>query len=324
MRLLEAVAEFHRGYFSTHRRSPHTQQAYAIDLDQFLAWMGGDHALAAVTPDDLEGWAAELKRRDYASSSIRRKFATLRVFLNYWARKGVLERSPLWMIRLDLAPQRTLTRVLTVDEMRCLLEEAHRQVVPKDWSRVEEVEPSDKAFLSLRNVAMIEVLFATGIRVGELVALKMFDYRESEASFVINGKGSRQRMAFLPDIRSRQVFSRYEALRQRLAARHDRLFVNTRCGVLSAQGVATVLTHTAARAAVPRRITPHMLRHTVATLLLRNGANLRVVQEFLGHSSISTTERYTRVFREDLESALRSHHPNHSRTASAIVVTLDN
>jgi len=310
MRLSKAVAEFHRGYFATHQRSKHTKQAYAIDLDQFLAWMGKDHSLAALSPDDLEGWAAELKRRDYASSSIRRKFATLRVFLNYWVRKGVLERSPLWMIRLDLAPQRTLTKVLTVDEMRRLLEEAHRQVIPKDWSKVTEVGSSDRALLSLRNVALIEVLFATGMRVGELVALSLSDYEESEGSFLVHGKGSRQRLAFLPDERSRAILAEFRSLRQRLHLSHGKLFANSRGGQLSVCGVGSVLSRLAARSGLSRRVTPHMLRHTVATLLLRNGANLRVVQEFLGHSSISTTERYTQVCRGDLESALQTYHPN--------------
>lgn len=332
MRLSEAVAEFHRGYFSTHRRSPRTQKAYAIDLEQFLAWLGDDRSLPGLTPDDLERWAAELKRRDYASSSIRRKFATLRVFLSYWVRKGVLERSPLWMIRLDLAPQRTLTRVLTVEEMRRLLAAAHRQVAGFEEAggngsrpaRRTRLDPSDKAFLAVRNVALIEVLFATGIRVGELVALRLCDYRDSESSLLIHGKGSRQRLAFLPDPRSRRAFRRYRSLRTRLSCDHQKLFVNTRGGELSAQGVAAVLTRLTHEAGLTRRITPHMLRHTVATFLLRNGANLRVVQEFLGHSSITTTERYTQVCREDLESALRTHHPNRVRTNSAAGVALDN
>lgn len=336
MRLSEAVAEFHRGYFSTHRRSPRTQKAYAIDLEQFESWLADDRSLLAVTPDDLERWAAELKRRDYASSSIRRKFATLRVFLSYWVRKGVLERSPLWMIRLDLAPQRTLTRVLAVEEMRRLLEVVHRQAEateatssrasahPSSGNGRAALHPSDKAFLAVRNVALIEVLFATGIRVGELVALRLCDYRDSESSLLIHGKGSRQRLAFLPDRRSRRAFRRYETLRRRLPVRHQKLFVNTRGGELSAQGVAAVLARTATEADIPRRITPHMLRHTVATFLLRNGANLRVVQEFLGHSSITTTERYTQVCREDLESALRVHHPNRARARSAAGVALDN
>lgn len=311
MKLSEAVAEFERGYFSTHRRSPRTQTAYAIDLAQFTEWLGAKTRLSRIKPDDLERWAAELKTRDYASSSIRRKFATLRVFLNYWVRKGVLDRSPLWMIRLDLAPQKRLTRTLTVDEMRRLLEQAHRKVSETGPVR-EPVCPSNKAFVALRNAAIIEVLFATGIRVGELVSLSLSDYRKSESSFVIHGKGSRQRMAFLPDHRSRGVFGRYEELRRELATRHKRMFLNTRGAGLSAQGVAAVLALWSKEVGLSRRITPHMLRHTVATLLLRNGANLRVVQVFLGHSSITTTERYTAVCRDDLESALNHHHPNRS------------
>lgn len=311
MKLSDAVTEFQRGYFSTHRRSPRTQTAYAIDLAQFQAWLGDDRPLGSLTPEDLERWAAELKTRDYASSSIRRKFATLRVFLNYWVRKGVLERSPLWMIRLDLAPQKTLTRTLTVDEMRRLLEEANR-LVAEAGAVGESVSPSSKAFLALRNAAIIEVLFATGIRVGELVSLRLCDYRETEASFVIQGKGSRQRMAFLPDERSRGVFGRYRRLRKRLNSRHQMIFVNTRGDELSGQGVAAALAVLGRDVGLSQRITPHMLRHTVATLLLKGGANMRIVQVFLGHSSITTTERYTAVCRDDLESALHLHHPNRS------------
>lgn len=315
MKLSEAVSEFQRGYFSTHKRSPRTRAAYGIDLAQFEAWLGDDRPLASLTPEDLERWAAELERRAYASSSIRRKFATLRVFLTYWVRKGVLERSPLWMIRLDLAPQKTLTRTLTVDEMRRLLEAAHRRVA-EAGEVAEPFSASDKAFLAIRNAAIIEVLFATGIRVGELVSLRMCDYRETEASFLIQGKGSRQRIAFLPDPRSRGVFGRYEGLRRRLPVRHRKVFINTRGGELSAQGTAAVLTQLSREVGLSGRITPHMLRHTVATLLLRNGANLRVVQVFLGHSSITTTERYTAVCRDDLRSALHLHHPNQSLTAT--------
>lgn len=315
MRLSKAVAEFHRGYFATHQRSRHTKRAYAIDLDQFQKWLG-DHSLLALTSDDLERWAAELKRRDYASASIRRKFATLRVFLGYWVRKGVLERSPLWMISLDLAPQRSLTKVLAVDEMRCLREEAHRQLIQGQWSTKEFVEPSDKAFLSLRNVALVEVLFATGIRVGELVALKLVDFRQSESTFIVQGKGSRQRMAFLPDQRSQDSVAAYARRRCQVQGADQSLFLNSRGRRLSTQGVSRTITRLAEGAGVSSRITPHVLRHTIATQLLRNGANLRVVQVFLGHSSIKTTERYTQVCREDLEVALRRFHPNMSGAGS--------
>lgn len=310
MNLATAIAVFHQGYFSTHERSSHTRSAYRIDLAQFEEWIGDEYALADITPDDLEEWAAELKAREYASSSIRRKFATLRVFLSYWVRKGRLERSPLWLIRLDLAPQKTLTRTLTVDEIQRLIREAHRQVV-QPTEPVTEITPRDESFTSIRNAAIIELLFATGIRVGELVALRMEDFRKSEYCLLIQGKGKRQRLAFLPDARSRKAFVAYEFLRRRVKAPNGKVFLNG-CGTsISTQAVARMLAQTADRAGLGRRVTPHMLRHTVATFLLRNGANLRVVQEFLGHSSVSTTERYTAVCRDDLESALSLHHPNH-------------
>jgi len=312
MNLSTAVSEFHRGYFATHQRSHHTRNAYRIDLKQYVAWQGPDTLMADLGPDDLEGWAAELKVRDYASSSIRRKFATLRVFLSYWVRKGLLERSPLWMIRLDLAPQKTLTRTLTVEDTRRLIREVHRQVVQPTGS-LSQITPRDEAFTTIRNAAIIEVLFATGIRVGELVSLRLEDFRRSEFCLVIRGKGSRQRLAFLPDDRSRKAFTGYDRLRRAITTRHRRFFLNTRSNPLSTQGVARILAKAAELAGIEKRVTPHMLRHTVATFLLRNGANLRVVQEFLGHSSVTTTERYTAVCRQDLEEALGRHHPNHSR-----------
>ena len=310
MELYEAAKGFQRGYFSTHNRSERTKKAYAIDLEQFLEYIGEAEEVESLLPDDLEQWAAELKAREYAPASIRRKFATLRVFFSYWVRKGVLDRSPLWQIRLDLAPPRKLTRTLSAEEMQDLLKAAHRAAHWPNGIGSGPMEPADKDFLGLRNLTIVEVLFATGIRVGELVALRVGDYRASESVFTIEGKGARQRLAFLPDERSRGVFEAYLGIRRAMVTSHEKLLVNSWGTALTTQGVAGVVRKLAEEAGIDRRVTPHMLRHTVATLLLRNGADLRVVQEFLGHASISTTERYTAVSKEHLTASLREFHPN--------------
>jgi integrase/recombinase XerC len=186
----------------------------------------------------------------------------------------------------------------------------------ESWRGLEAVssplkKPADPRFLRVRNVAVLEMLFATGMRVGELVSLTLRDWREDERTFVVRGKGSRQRLAFLPDDRSLKAVQVYLVHRKAMDIGHEALFVNFAGHQLSTQGVARIVAETASSAEVAQRVTPHMIRHTVATLLLRFGADIRIVQEVLGHASIATTQRYTHVSKEHLFSALRDRHPNH-------------
>ena len=276
-------------------------------LEQFRQFLGGRPRLEKISPDHLERWAAELKAAEYASASIRRKFASLKVFFNYWTRRGLLDRSPAWKIRLDLAPQRVLTRVLTVQETKSLLRQAKRALgrFPRKLSTT-----TDSTFLALRNLAIVELLFATGIRIGELVGLRLSDFRPDDRVLTINGKGSRQRLAVLPDSKSFRAVSTYFNHRLGISTSCNSFFLNSLQQSLSAQGAANIVSSLADEAGITHRVTPHMLRHTVATLLLRNGADIRVVQEFLGHSTISTTQRYTHVSKDHMTSELQKHHPN--------------
>lgn len=241
-------------------------------------------------------------------SSIRRKFATLRVFYGYWVRKGELASSPLWKLRLDLGSERRLPRGLSASDTKRLIEQAWSKI---GAPRLRVDSPSDSQFLAIRNLAAIELLFATGMRVGELVSLSTTDWREDEAVFLVHGKGARQRLAVLPDDRSLGVIREYMAQRCALKLTHSTIFVNALGTRLSTQGVLRVIARLAGEAGIEGRVTPHMIRHTVATLLLRQGADIRVVQEVLGHASIAMTERYTYVSKEHLRSTLRVYHPNH-------------
>jgi integrase/recombinase XerD len=196
MLLRSAIDLFLDGYFSTCERSPKTVAAYTSDLRQFLRGQPARRNLETFTPEQLEDWGLELKRRHLAPASMRRKFAVLRVFFNYWVRKRVLDRSPLWNLRLDFGRQRTLTRTIGADEMRLLLDRARADLGALP------AEPNgslDRAFLALRNWAVLELLFTTGMRVGEAAALRLGDLRLEERSLLVRGKGGRQRLAFLPD-----------------------------------------------------------------------------------------------------------------------------
>jgi site-specific recombinase XerD len=201
-----------------------------------------------------------------------------------------------------------LPRSLTALDARRLIEEVWREV---EFPCATILRPSDRHFLQLRNLAAIEILFATGMRVGELVSLRLQDWSADDASFVVSGKGSRQRLALLPDDRSMKAVEIYVLRRRAAELGHDGLLVNASGRRISTQGIARVLAATAKAAGVATRVTPHMIRHTVATLLLRYGADIRVVQDVLGHASIATTQRYTHVSKEHMRSTLRARHPSH-------------
>lgn len=308
MNFPDAAAAFLSGYFSTCQRSAKTRAAYEIDLEQLEKHLGPEVLLGSITAETLEKWAQHMKEEEYSTASIRRKFATARVFFSYWVRKGAVENSPLWRIRLDLGRERILPRSLSGAEAKSLIEKAWAEV----GNTTSDIRgPSESAFLRLRNLAGTEVLFATGMRVGELASLNLTDYRDEDAGFLVRGKGGRQRLAFLPDDRSLKAIQLYLAKRRSISVDNDAVFLNPRGKRISTQGLARVITGMAKRAGIERRVTPHVLRHTVATLLLRFGSDIRVVQEVLGHASIATTQRYTHVSKEHMLSTLRARHPSH-------------
>jgi site-specific recombinase XerD len=308
MLIRKAISGFISGYFSTCHRSPKTLAAYSADLKQFAAALPRATTLAHVAPETIERWASGLLSAGYAPTSVRRKLASVTSFFNYWVRRRELERSPLWQLRLDLGSRRPLTRVLTRAEIESLIAAARTE----DAAPPSSVNRMGPEFLALRDHALVELMFATGMRVGEVAALTMDDLLPDGRAMLVKGKGDRHRLAFLVDDRSRAVLQRYTAARKDIAPARA-LFINIFSCPLSTRGIARVIAVLARRAGITRRVTPHMLRHTIATLLLSNGADIRIVQEFLGHSSISTTQRYTHVSKEHLVARLRVTHPNLAR-----------
>lgn len=156
----------------------------------------------------------------------------------------------------------------------------------------------------------LDLLFATGMRVGEASALNLVDFTVSESCFRVEGKGGRDRLAFVVDEQTLRIQREHVELRSNLVSKSPALFLNAAGERLSTQGIANVISQFRKDAGIERHITPHMLRHTVAALLLRNGVDIRVVQEFLGHASIATTQRYTHVTKDHLVKVLRERHPS--------------
>lgn len=317
MQIKEACAEFLKGYFSTHERRNKTKAAYCSDLRQFQSFVDNSLGLLLLSSTTIEHWADHLRHEGYSPASIRRKMVALRVFCSYWVRKGVLPESPFWRVKLSFGRIEQLPRTLTKREIRALLAQAWRNysVMENDHNATEStssriVQSSSRGYRVLRNLAIIDLLFATGMRVGEVSSLDVRDYLVEEAVFRVQGKGGRDRLAYVVDKETVHIQREHLKARNRIKTENTALFLNSYDGRLSTQGITNVVAQLRRQAKIERHITPHMLRHTVATLLLRNGADIRVVQEFLGHTSIATTQRYTHITKDHLIRVLRKHHPS--------------
>lgn len=317
MKLDQAISDFLSGYFSTHQRTKKTEAAYSSDLGQFRTFLGDDFSLLALSSSVIERWAAHLRQESYSPASSRRKIVVLKVFCSYWVRKGVLPESPFWRVKLSLGRIEQLPRALTEREMRSLLSRARRNYsdlligengAPMTSSNI--CIASSRDYHALRNLALVDLLFATGMRVGEVAALDMRDFFTKDAVFRVQGKGGRQRLAFVVDEETVRIQRKHLEVRSRIKTESPGLFINATGGRLSTQGITNVIARLRREARIKRNVTPHMLRHTVATLLLRNGVDIRVVQEFLGHASIATTQRYTHITKEHMVRVLRKRHPS--------------
>jgi integrase/recombinase XerD len=329
MRLDQACAEFLTGYFSTHDRRRKTETAYRLDLSQFATFAGTHYDLLDLNGTLIEQWAAHLRQEKYSPASIRRKMVALRVFSSYWVRKGVLHESPFWRVKISFGRIEQLPRSLTEREMRALLTRAWRNyaaaepgIILAAESRSTNQEKSSLRYRTLRNLAIVDLLFATGMRVGEVSALDIRDFFVKEAIFRVQGKGGRDRLAFIVDNATVKIQHAHFESRLRLQTESSALFLNASGGRLSTQGITKVIARLRREARIRRHITPHMLRHTVATFLLRNGADIRVVQEFLGHTSIVTTQRYTHITKDHMVRVLRKRHPSIKLNAKLVKLTM--
>jgi integrase/recombinase XerD len=259
------------------RRAPRTVEAYRRDLSAFGQWLG--RPVGTATTDDLERYLAELRARGLAATTIARRIAALRAFFGHQVLLGLRPDNP--AAQLDLPRRRQkLPRTLSPAEVERLIEAA-TGTTPR----------------TLRDRALVELLYAGGLRVGEAVALTKSDV-DLEARLVrAVGKGNKERV--VPIGRAAA-----DALRRYLARgrpfldsrRRPELFLNARGGALTRAGVFLILRTLAGRAGLePGRVHPHLLRHSFATHLLEGGADLRSVQEMLGHADLATTELYTHV-----------------------------
>ncbi len=271
--------------------SPHTLAAYRRDLDDVRRFLGheGIAAWEEVTSAVARRYLAALHRR-YARASIARHLAALRSFYRFLRREGRVSSSPLRLIAAPRRPRR-LPQALTHEAVAALLG-----------------APPPDGPAGLRDRAILEVLYAGGLRVGELVGLTLDTVRGDELH--VRGKGGRDRLVVI-GTQAAAALRRYltEGRPRLLRTPADAVFLNARGGTLSTRAVQLIVDRWIRAAAVQQRTSPHVLRHTFATHLLDGGADLRVVQELLGHASLATTQIYTHVSREHLKRVYAQAHP---------------
>ena len=282
------IAEFAAHLVQVERASGHTRRAYVSDLSQLAAFLDErSTALDAATRDDLRAFLAS-RFSSSSPATLARKQASVRAFYAHRVRMGYIGDSP--ARRLALPKRRvSLPNVVSVDDCFALLD-----------------APSRTTAAGLRDRAALELLYGAGLRVSELVGLDLEDVRQDCVR--VRGKGNKERV--VPLVRTvRAAIDAYLELRGELQPKGSALFLNRRGGRLTARSVARRLETAALIAGARRHVHPHALRHSFATHLLDMGADLRGIQELLGHASLSTTQRYTHVSAERMLQIYEDAHP---------------
>ncbi|MDO8643608.1 MAG: tyrosine recombinase XerC [bacterium] len=290
---LEAFLEW-----MTHERrmSPHTVQNYRRDLEQmkkFLETKGFHQELMKVSETQVREFVGFLFTEKQQATSIARKLSSLRSFYHFLERRGRLEQSPVKRIPTPKLPKR-MPKFLSVDEIDGLM----RGASGDDWK-------------SLRDRAILELLYATGLRVSEVADCRPDRLDLEEGILRVVGKGKKERLAVVGS-QAIQALRRYFEVRGSLnkgGGDKNAVFWNRQGKRLTVRSIQRIVTYYALKAGLAKKITPHMFRHSFATHLLDGGADLRGIQELLGHASLSTTQKYTHVSLDRLMEVYDKTHP---------------
>ncbi len=296
---MKTLVDEYLGYLSIERgASPNTLAAYDRDLGEYVEFLLARRVTApeAVSREDVTAWIGDLRTRGLAPSSVERKVAAIKGFHKFLVREGLTENHPTARLPLPRVPER-LPDVISVEQADKLLS-----------------QPFPDGPVGLRDRAMLEVLYGCGVRVSELVGLDTTDVDLEDGFIRVFGKGSKERLvpigglavtALDAYLRHGRSFLRPAAS---IRASEPAVFLNNRGGRLSRQSVFTSVKRYGARVGI-ENLHPHTLRHSFATHLLEGGADLRALQEMLGHADISTTQVYTHVDTRHIREEYLSTHP---------------
>lgn len=276
--------------------SPHTVRGYASDIAQFVAFLEGDEL--GTNPADVDSrimrrYLARLQKQGISKRSVARKLASLRAFFRHLLRKGLIEADPTTGLPSPKMEKR-LPKFLRDEHIESLMQ-----------------RPDVTQSIGLRDAAILETLYATGMRVSELVGLDLRDMDLSSGEIKVLGKGSKERITLIGRAAKEALVTWLNFGRGKLLAdpRESAVFLNRNGGRLTARSINRLVDKYFGMVSDEMKISPHVLRHTFATHMLEHGADLRSIQELLGHASISTTQIYAHVSRERLKQVYELAHP---------------
>jgi len=280
--------------------SQHTITNYRADIELFIAFahkqgVVGEVLFANVTPVLIRAYLADLNKQQYARRTIARRIAAVKSFFRFLCRENIIIENPFSGIRTPKLDKK-LPVFLNPNEIDDLL------VLPGNDT------------LGLRDAAILELLYATGVRVSELAGLTLANIDLANCYILVCGKGAKERIIPIGRKAKSALECYLSQARPKLYIKvkghyHDKLFVNSKGGPLTDRSIRRILDKYVQWLAINKNVSPHTIRHTFATHLLNNGADLRSVQELLGHVNLSTTQLYTHVTKERLKTVYRDSHP---------------
>lgn len=282
-----------------------TLKAYRIDLRQFRQFV--ELHEDPLSKSTLESYCRELHRQ-FKPRTAKRKLASAKAFCHWLEYEEIVDRTPFAKVHTKFREPQTLPRVISLSAVTAIFQIAYRILES-------EQTPYDRK-IALRNTAVLELMFATGVRVSELCHLTDQDIDLEGGKIRVYGKGEKERVIQIGNSDTIRLLQRYrrEFLGQIVSCGF--FFVNRQKSRLTEQSVRQLLAQYAKQAGVSEKVTPHMFRHTVATLLLEAGVDIRYIQQFLGHSSISITEIYTHVSTAKQKEILVEKHPRNKMAVS--------
>lgn len=272
-----------------------TIKAYRIDLRQFLDFLREtDRPLSKKTLTEY----VEKLNKTYKPKSVKRKIAALKAFFHYLEEEEIFPDNPFHKLKLHMQQPKTLPRVVPLYLIEAMLRTVYAEIDNAKGSAHKT---------ATRDAAVMEMLFATGVRVSELCGLNVRDVDLTRACVMVWGKGAKERLLYIGNAEVLDALKQYLSLSERSS--NSPLFLNRRGNRLSEQSVRTILKKYEQKAHLTLHVTPHMFRHSFATLLLEEGVDIRYIQKMLGHSSIVTTQIYTDVATAKQREILKQKHP---------------
>src|SRR6266545_243787 len=294
MNVQQAIADFLQHGQAVRNLSDRTLRAYQSDLTQFHVHVDGAN-MVDITPEHLETYLDKLGTAPYRDTSIRRKVAALQVFFRYLEEKGVVAESPARMLKIKRPIENRVPTVLSNREVRSLLAAPKEQIGALTATRDASPGGRNRFFCAVRDDVILEILFSTGIRIGELVALNLHDVDLQSRRIHITGRATRGREVTVSSNELADALRTYIDLRAERELETGALFVGRAGTRLTIYSIENIFKKHVRLAEIKRHITPHSLRHTMAAMLVSSGADIRAVQEILGHASILSTQVYMKL-----------------------------